>query len=155
LTVATSDGKLGSVDANIGNPQLGWDTDQFPTNLYDAIKAMMVILKNGGFTNGGLNFDAKVRRGSTDNKDLFYAHIGAMDTFARALLIADKIISDGVLDDFIKERYKSFKKGFGADIMKGKSSFDILEKIVFKVGEPEMKSGRQEMLENLINQYIR
>ncbi|MCK4981671.1 MAG: hypothetical protein KAS17_02045, partial [Victivallaceae bacterium] len=136
------------------NPQLGWDTDQFPTNLYDAIKAMMVILKSGGFTNGGLNFDAKPRRGSTDTIDLFHAHIGAMDTFARGLLIADKIISDGELDSFVKERYSTFDSGFGADIMKGKSSFDILEKIVLENGEPDMKSGRQEMLENLINQYI-
>ena len=155
LTVAAADGKLGSVDANIGNPQLGWDTDQFPTNLYDAIKAMMVILKNGGLGKGGLNFDAKPRRGSTDTMDLFYAHIGAMDTFARGLLIADKIISDGELDAFVQERYSSFDSGFGADIMKAKSSFDILEKIVLENGEPEMKSGRQEMLENIINQYIK
>ena len=155
LTVAAADGRLGSVDANIGNPQLGWDTDQFPTNLYDAIKAMMVILKSGGFTNGGLNFDAKPRRGSTDTLDLFHAHIGAMDTFARGLIIADKIITDGKIDDFIKDRYSSFDNGFGADIMAGKSSFEILEKIVFENGEPEMKSGRQEMLENIINQYIK
>ena len=155
LTVAAADGKLGSVDANIGNPQLGWDTDQFPTNLYDAVKAMMVILKNGGFTNGGLNFDAKIRRGSTDTIDLFHAHIGAMDTFARALLIANEIIEDGVLDGFVKDRYSSFDSGFGADIMNGKSSFEVLEKIILENGEPEMISGRQEMLENILNQYIR
>lgn len=154
LTVAAADGKLGSVDANIGNPQLGWDTDQFPTNLYDAVKAMMVILKNGGIGKGGLNFDAKPRRGSTDTIDLFHAHIGAMDTFARGLLIADQIIRDGELDSFVKKRYSSFDNGFGADIMAGKSSFNILEKIVLENGEPEIKSGRQEMLENLINQYI-
>ena len=154
LTVAAAEGKLGSIDANIGNPQLGWDTDQFPTNLYDAVKAMMVVLKSGGFTCGGLNFDAKVRRGSTDNIDLFYAHIGAMDTFAKALIIADNIVSDGTLDAYIKERYESFNSGFGADIMAGKSSFDALEKIVLENGEPTMKSGHQELLENILNQYI-
>ena len=153
LTVASAAGKLGSIDANIGDPQLGWDTDQFPSNLYDAVYAMLVVLKQGGIA-GGLNFDAKPRRGSVDTIDLFYGHIGAMDTFARALLIADRIIKDGVIDGFIKKRYATFDQGYGADVIKGKSSFDKLEKIVLRKGEPELKSGRQEMLENIINQYI-
>ncbi len=154
LTVAAAAGKLGSIDANTGDPQLGWDTDQFPSNIYSAVYAMLVVLKQGGIGSGGLNFDAKPRRGSTDTVDLFYGHIGAMDTFARALLIADRIIKDGVIDGFIKNRYTSFGKGYGADIIKGKSSFDKLEKIILDKGEPELKSGRQEMLENIINQYI-
>lgn len=154
LTVASNAGKLGSIDANTGDPMLGWDTDQFPTNLYSAIYAMLVVLKQDGIGSGGLNFDAKPRRVSSDLIDLFYGHIGAMDTFARALLIAEKIIKDGVLDSFVKERYSSFSEGFGKDIIKGKSSLEQLEKIVLKNGEPAPKSGRQEMLENIINQYI-
>lgn len=154
LTVASEAGKLGSIDANTGDPLLGWDTDQFPTNLYSAVFAMLAVLKQGGLGTGGLNFDAKPRRGSTDLNDLFYGHIGAMDTFARALLIAHEIIKDGVIDDFVKERYSSFSRGFGKDVMKGKSSFDQLEKIVFEEGEISLKSGRQEMLENIVNQYI-
>ena len=153
LTVASASGKLGSIDANIGDPLLGWDTDQFPSNLYDAVYAMLVVLKQGGIS-GGLNFDAKPRRGSTDTVDLFYGHIGAMDIFARALLIAGRIIKDGIVDRFIKDRYASFDKGYGADIIKRKSSFDKLEKVILDKGEPELKSGRQEMLENIINQYI-
>ncbi len=154
LTVASAAGKLGSIDANTGDPQLGWDTDQFPSNIYSAVYAMLVVLKQGGLGSGGLNFDAKPRRGSTDTVDLFYGHIGAMDTFARALLIADRIIKDGVIDGFIKSRYAGFEKGYGADVMKGKSSFGKLEKVILDKGEPELKSGRQEMLENIINQYI-
>jgi xylose isomerase len=154
LTVASAAGKLGSIDANIGDPLLGWDTDQFPTNLYGAAYAMLVVLKQGGLGSGGLNFDAKPRRGSVDTIDLFYSHIGAMDTFARALLIAAQIIKDGALDNFIKTRYASFDKGYGAEIINGKSSFDKLEKIILTNGEPVLKSGRQELLENIINQYI-
>ncbi|MFA7230576.1 MAG: xylose isomerase [Victivallaceae bacterium] len=154
LTVASAVGRLGSIDANIGDSQLGWDTDQFPTNLYSAIYAMLVILKQGGLGSGGLNFDAKPRRGSTDTVDLFYGHIGAMDTFARALLISERIIKDGVIDSFIKDRYASFSKSYGSEVIKGKSSFDKLEKVILEKGEPESKSGRQEMLENIINQYI-
>lgn len=154
LTVASAAGKLGSIDANTGDPQLGWDTDQFPANIYSAVYAMLVVLKQGGLGSGGLNFDAKPRRGSTDTVDLFHGHIGAMDIFARALLISDRIIKDGVIDGFINNRYASFDKGYGADIIKGQSSFDKLEKVILKKGEPELKSGRQEMLENIINQYI-
>jgi xylose isomerase len=154
LTVASDAGKLGSIDANTGDPMLGWDTDQFPTNLYSAIYAMLVVLKQGGIGSGGLNFDAKPRRGSSDLTDLFYGHIGAMDTFARALLIAEKIMRDGIFDSFVKERYAGFAQGFGKDIIGGRSSFDKLEKIVLKNGDPSQKSGRQEMLENIINQYI-
>ncbi|MFA6102514.1 MAG: xylose isomerase [Victivallaceae bacterium] len=154
LTVASAAGKLGSIDANTGDPQLGWDTDQFPSNIYNAVYAMLVVLKQGGIGSGGLNFDAKPRRGSTDTVDLFHGHIGSMDTFARALLIADRIIKDGVIAGFIKDRYAGFEKGYGADVINGKSSFDKLEKVILDKGEPELKSGRQEMLENIINQYI-
>ncbi|HEX2970872.1 MAG TPA: xylose isomerase, partial [Tepidisphaeraceae bacterium] len=126
LTVASAAGRLGSIDANTGDMLLGWDTDQFPTNLYSAIYAMMVVLKQGGIGSGGLNFDAKVRRGSTDLVDLFYAHIGAMDTFARGLIIADKIIADKAVDNFIAQRYASYNSGIGKSIMGGKTSFEEL-----------------------------
>ncbi len=154
LAVASAAGKLGSVDANRGDTLLGWDTDQFPTDLYAATMAMLVILRQGGLGKGGLNFDAKVRRSSNDPYDLFHAHIGGMDTFARALLIAHNILQDKVLDTFIAKRYGSFNSGIGAKIMAGKVGLKDLEDWIIKEGKPELESGRQEMLENIFNGYI-
>ncbi|MBM3278896.1 MAG: xylose isomerase [Candidatus Handelsmanbacteria bacterium] len=155
LAVASSEGKLGSIDANRGDYLLGWDTDQFPTDLYMTTYAMMVILKQGGLGRGGVNFDAKVRRGSIDTNDLFHAHIGGMDAFARGLKIAHRIQQDGVLDNFLKERYSSYRSGIGRKIMSGRTSFRELERYILRNGEPARHSGREEMLENLINSYIR
>ncbi len=154
LTVASADGRLGSIDANRGDYLLGWDTDQFPTDIYSATFAMLVILKQKGLGTGGINFDAKVRRGSIDGEDLFHAHIGGMDSFARGLKIADRIIEDGVLDDFIARRYKSYRTGIGRKIMTGETDFFELEAHIHENGEPELVSGREEMLENIINGYI-
>ena len=154
LTVASSQGRLGSIDANRGDYLLGWDTDQFPTDIYSTTFAMMVILKQNGLGQGGVNFDAKVRRGSFDPVDLFHAHIGGMDAFARGLKIAHQIIEDGVLGDFVAERYKSYKRGIGRKIMTGKTNFKELEAYVLKHGEPEKRSGREEMLENIVNTYL-
>jgi xylose isomerase len=154
LAVASQAGKLGSVDANRGDTMLGWDTDQFPTDLVSAVKAMLVIQQQGGLGSGGLNFDAKLRRGSIDPSDLFHAHIGGMDTFARALLIAQKIMDDGVLSDFISKRYAGYEEGIGLKIASGKASFDDLESFILENGEPEPVSGRQEMLENIFHSYF-
>ena len=154
LSIASAAGKLGSLDANTGHPLLGWDTDQFPSDLYSATYAMLIILKQGGIGRGGCNFDAKLRRSSTDLNDLFYGHIGAMDTFAKGLLIADKIKNDGLIDDFINERYISYKDGIGAAIMSGSVDMDSLDKYTRQNGEPKQLSGKQEYLENIINRYI-
>jgi xylose isomerase len=154
LAVASAAGKLGSVDANRGDQLLGWDTDQFPTDVYSATLAMMVILNQKGLGKGGLNFDAKVRRSSNDPYDLFHAHIGGMDTFARGLLVAHEIIESKVFSKFIEERYSSFESGIGAKIMAGKVDFQGLEKWIIKAGKPELVSGRQEMLENILNSFV-
>jgi len=154
LATASIAGKLGSVDANRGDLLLGWDTDQFPTDLYSTTLAMLVILKQNGLGSGGLNFDAHVRRSSIDPVDLFHAHIGGMDAFARGLLIADKIIQDKVLSDFVEARYASWHSGIGARIMSGQVGFAELEKYILEQGMPVMKSGRLEMLENILNDYI-
>jgi len=154
LAVASAAGKLGSVDANRGDLLLGWDTDQFPTDIYSDTLAMLVILNQGGLGSGGLNFDAKVRRSSTDLVDLFHAHIGGMDTFARALLIAQRIIDDKALSGFVAERYKSFSSGIGARILAGQAGLEELDQWVLKEGAPVLPSGRQEMLENILNAYI-
>jgi xylose isomerase len=154
LAVASAAGKLGSVDANRGDLLLGWDTDQFPTDIYSTTLAMMIILKQNGLGSGGLNFDAKPRRGSIDTVDLFHAHIGGMDTFARGLLIADKIIEDGVFDQYINNRYSSYSEGIGKDVLSGKITFEDAEKWILENGLPTPKSGRQEMLENILNDYI-
>ena len=154
LTVASSDGRLGSIDANRGDYRLGWDTDLFPSDIYSATFAMMVILEQRGLGTGGINFDAKVRRGSFDEEDLFHAHIGGMDSFARGLKIAHKIKEDGVLADIVAERYKSFKSGIGRKVMRGETNFRELERYIHKHGEPPKISGREEMLENLINSYL-
>jgi xylose isomerase len=152
--VAAGEGRLGSIDANRGDYLLGWDTDQFPTDLYSTTYAMMVILKQGGIGRGGVSFDAKVRRGSIDTADLFHAHIGGMDAFARGLKIAHHIQQDGVLDGFIRDRYSSYRSGIGRKIMRGRTSFRELERYILRNGEPARHSGREEMLENLINSYI-
>ncbi|MCX6133190.1 MAG: xylose isomerase [Ignavibacteriales bacterium] len=154
LAVASAAGKLGSVDANRGDLLLGWDTDQFPTDIYATTLAMLVILKQDGLGKGGLNFDAKVRRSSTDPYDLFHAHIGGMDAFAKGLLIAHEIIKDKVFSKFIDERYGSFKSGIGAKIMAGKVGLAELDQWARRQGKPEPAGGRQEMLENILNSYI-
>lgn len=154
LEFAAINGILGSVDANQGDLMLGWDTDQFPTNIYDTTLAMYSILKAGGFTTGGLNFDAHVRRQSIDDFDLFVSHVVAMDTFARGLKIAAKLIEDKVFDIAISDRYAGWQSEFGKDICSGKHSFSSLEKYVLENGEPTPRSGRQELLEGLLNDYI-
>ena len=155
IEVAASQGMLGSIDANSGDMLLGWDTDQFNTDVKEITLAMVSILKAGGLGKGGFNFDAKLRRPSVDPQDLFYAHIGGMDTYALAFKIARRIISDGQLAGFVADRYSSYDEGFGKDIEKGKVGFRELEKLVLgKLGEPKLRSGRQEYLENLVNKYI-
>jgi xylose isomerase len=155
LEYAAMQGFLGSIDANYGDLMLGWDTDQFPTDIYMTTQIMIVLLKYGGFTTGGLNFDAKVRRESFEPVDLFHAHIGGMDAFARGLKIAAAMRADGALDKIVKERYSSWDTGVGAEIESGKASFATLEKYMLDKGEATPnRSGRQEMIENLINTYI-
>jgi xylose isomerase len=156
LTYASINGMLGSIDANRGDPLLGWDTDQFPTDLYLTAQTMLIVLNQGGLTPGGLNFDAKVRRESFEPIDLFHAHVGAMDAFAHGLKIAAAMRKDGVLNDFVKQRYASWESGVGKEIEKGAASFETLEKYMLEKGEvaPNV-SGRQEYLENVINRYFR
>src|SRR5690606_5964686 len=154
LQVAADAGMLGSIDANRGDYQNGWDTDQFPNNLYELAEAMLIILEAGGFKNGGVNFDAKTRRNSTDLIDIFYAHIGGMDTFARALLIAQDILDDGEYASLRKERYATFDSGKGKSFEQGKLSLEDLSSLALKNGEPAQISGRQEYIENLINKFI-
>jgi xylose isomerase len=154
LAVASAAGKLGSVDANRGDLLLGWDTDQFPTDIYSTTMAMLIILNQKGLGTGGLNFDAKVRRSSNDPTDLFHAHIGGMDAFAKGLLIAHKIIEDKVLSKFIEERYGSHKSGIGKQIMSGEVGLEEIEKWVLNQKKPVLQSARQEMLENILNSYI-
>ena len=145
---------LGSVDANRGDLLLGWDTDQFPTDIQETTLAMYTILQGGGFTTGGLNFDAKVRRESIDAEDLFHAHIGAMDAFARGLKNAARMLKDGAFARHVAARYAGWNKGLGADIEAGRVGFEELEAYTLKHGEPQLQSGQQEMLENLLNTYI-
>ncbi|MBD05384.1 MAG: xylose isomerase [Gemmatimonadetes bacterium] len=154
LTVASAAGRLGSIDANRGDLLLGWDTDQFPTDLYSTTYAMMVILKQGGLKPGGVNFDAKLRRGSFDLEDLFHAHIGGMDAFARGLKIAHRIMEDGQVGDFVKRRYAGWRRGMGRQVLAGKASFEDMEAYVHKHGEAAKTSGREEWLEALINSYL-
>jgi xylose isomerase len=155
MEVAGAAGALGSIDANTGDLLLGWDTDQFPTDIYLTTQCMLTMLKYGGFTTGGVNFDAKVRRESIDPDDLFHAHIGGMDAFARGLKIAAAIRADGRLANFVKHRYASWDSGLGASIDAGQESFASLEKFALEKGEAAPNaSGRQEFLENLINEFI-
>ena len=154
LTVATVAGALGSIDANTGDLLLGWDTDQFPTDIYLAAQVMLVVLGMGGFSTGGLNFDAKRRRESFEPIDLFHAHIGGMDAFARGLKIAVAIREDGRLAEFVRNRYASWDEGLGARVEAGEAALADLEAYTMEHGEPENVSGRQEMLENLINEFL-
>lgn len=155
LEVAGAAGALGSIDANTGDMLLGWDTDQFPTDIYLTTQCMHSILKYGGLTTGGVNFDAKVRRESFEPIDLFYAHIGGMDAFARGLKIAAAIRADGRLQEMVDQRYSSWGEGLGAEIEAGKHSLASLEKVMLGKGDAMANSsGRQELIENLINQYL-
>jgi xylose isomerase len=154
LAVAANAGLLGSIDANRGDYQNGWDTDQFPNNILEVTEAMLVFLKAGGLQGGGVNFDAKIRRNSTDLEDVFYAHIGGADVFARALLIADKIISDSPYEALRKKRYSSFDQGKGKDFEQGKLNLSDLYDLAKTNGEIKLQSGKQELFENIINQYI-
>ena len=154
LQVAADAGLLGSMDANRGDYQNGWDTDQFPNDINELTEAMLVILEAGGFKGGGINFDAKIRRNSTDPEDLFYAHIGGMDVLARALITADSILQQSDYKKVRADRYSSFDSGKGKDFETGKLSLEELRSLALENGEPSMISGKQEFLENLINRYI-
>jgi xylose isomerase len=154
IEVAAKAGMLGSLDANRGDYQNGWDTDQFPNNIQETTEAMLVFLKAGGLQGGGVNFDAKIRRNSTDMEDVFHAHIGGADTFARALLTADKIITSSAYNKLRTERYSSFDSGKGKEFEQGKLDFKALYEIAKENGELTLQSGKQELFENIINQYI-
>lgn len=156
LAVARVNGMFGSIDANRGDLLLGWDTDQFPTNIYDTVLCMREVIKAGGFTNGGLNFDAKTRRGSFTPEDIALAYIAGMDSFALGLRKALALEEDGRIDDFIKERYASYETGLGADIISGKATIEELEKYALEKGEVAgaVKSGRQESLESILNSVL-
>ena len=156
LRVARDNGVFGSIDANQGDTLLGWDTDQFPTNIYDTTMCMYEVIKAGGFTNGGLNFDAKARRGSFTPEDIFYSYIAGMDAFALGFRAALKLIDDGRIDQFVADRYASWNTGIGADIIAGKADFASLEKYALEKGEvtASLSSGRQEMLESIVNNVL-
>nr|WP_068891661.1 xylose isomerase [Pedobacter panaciterrae] len=154
LQVAADSGLLGSIDANRGDYQNGWDTDQFPNNINELVESMLIILEAGGFSRGGINFDAKIRRNSTDQADLFYAHIGGMDMFARALIVADDILQNSDYKKIRTDRYASFDSGKGKEFENGSLSLEDLRDYAIQNGEPQTLSGRQEFLENLINRHI-
>ncbi len=154
LQVAADAGMLGSMDANRGDYQNGWDTDQFPNNINELAETMLVVLEAGGFAGGGINFDAKRRRNSTDPADLFHAHIGGMDVFARALLVADAVLQKSDYQKIRKDRYASYDSGTGKDFEEGKVSLEALRDFAVANGEPATNSGKQEYLENLINRFI-
>lgn len=154
VVVASVFGMLGSIDANTGSPDLGWDTDQFPMDIKNATMMMKAVLDQGGIQPGGLNFDCKVRRESCDVKDMFIAHIGAMDTLARGLRNAVKIKKDGILDKHVQKRYQTFSEGLGKKVSDGLSSLEELQEFAITAGEPELTSGKQEHLEAIVNAYI-
>jgi len=154
LTVCNNANMLGSVDANRGDELIGWDTDQFPTDIYLTTQVMLCILEMGGLTTGGLNFDAKRRRESHEPIDLMHAHIGGMDAFARGLKVAAAIRRDGRMSDFVQARYSTFDKDIGAKIEAGEVGFEDLEKYALSNPEPIVASGRQERMENLLNEFI-
>jgi len=154
LQVAADAGLLGSIDANRGDVQNGWDTDQFPNDILELTESMLIILEANGLQGGGINFDAKIRRNSTDPLDLFYAHVGGVDLFARALVTADNILQNSDYKKIRQERYASYDSGKGKEFEEGKLSLEDLRAYAIEHGEPERKSGRQEYLENLINRFI-
>ncbi len=154
LQVAADAGVLGSLDANRGDYQNGWDTDQFPNNINELTEAMLVFLEAGGLQGGGINFDAKIRRSSVEPSDLFYAHIGGMDTFARALITADNILNKSDFKQLRKDRYASFDTGKGKEFEESKLSLEDLRAYAINAGEPKVTSGRQEYLENTVNRYV-
>ncbi|WP_139904739.1 xylose isomerase [Clostridium thermarum] len=154
VAMARINGVLGSLDINQGDPNLGWDTDQFPTNIYDATLLMYEVLKNGGIAPGGLNFDAKVRRASFEAEDLFLGYIAGMDTLAKGLKVAHKMLETGEFEKVVENRYSSFSDGIGKDIVEGKVDFEALEKYALAHSEIKNKSGKQELLEARLNQYI-
>ena len=142
IAYAVANGVFGSIDANRGDPQNGWDTDQFPNSVEDLVLPIYEIFRSGGFTNGGFNFDSKLRRQSIDRIDLFHAHIGGMDAYALAFKLARRILADGKFEQFVTDRYSSFDTGYGKDIETGKATFKSLEKLVLtKLGEPKLRSG--------------
>ncbi|WP_286805009.1 xylose isomerase [Marinimicrobium sp. UBA4209] len=155
MQAAANAGMLGSIDANRGDYQNSWDTDQFPYNINETVEMMLVLLRHGGFQGGGVNFDAKRRRNSTDLNDTFFGHIGGMDVFARSLLIADDLIQKSPLEKMRAERYASFDNGKGADFEQGKLSLEQLAEIGNALGEPKQTSGQQELYENIINRFVR
>ena len=154
LAVAANSGMLGSIDANRGDNQNGWDTDQFPVNIYEVTEAMLVFLQSGGLQGGGINFDAKIRRNSTDLDDIFHAHIGGADTFARAILTAEKILTQSEFPRLRKDRYNSFDSGNGKQFESGKLTLENLSEIAFNSKFPKQVSGKQELFENIVNQFI-
>jgi xylose isomerase len=154
LRLARESGFFGSIDANQGDQLLGWDTDQFPTNLYDTVGCMIEVLKAGGFTNGGLNFDAKARRASNTTQDIFYSYIAGMDTFALGLTIASRVVEDGRIDQFVNQRYASWKDTLGQKIIHGQATLAELEKHALDMGDVKVDSGRQEYLEALVNSLM-
>ena len=154
LAIAANSGMLGSIDANRGDNQNGWDTDQFPVNIYEVTEAMIVFLQSGGLQGGGINFDAKIRRNSTDLDDIFHAHIGGADTFARAILTAEKILTQSEFPRLRKDRYNSFDSGNGKQFESGKLTLENLSEIAFNSKSPKQVSGKQELFENIINQFI-
>ena len=154
MQVAVDAGLLGSMDANRGDYQNGWDTDQFPNDVNELTECMLILLQAGGFKGGGINFDAKIRRNSTDARDLFFAHIGGIDVFARALITADNIIRKSDFIRIRKERYASYDIGEGKSFEEGKLSMEDLRSYAIQHGEPEIISGKQEYMEKIINRYI-
>jgi xylose isomerase len=154
VQVAADAGMLGSMDANRGDYQNGWDTDQFPNSVEELTEAMLIVLEAGGLQGGGVNFDARIRRNSTDPTDLFYGHIGGMDVFAKALISAETILNKSEYKKIRADRYASFDSGKGAEFEKGQLSLEDLRQYAIENGEPEVRSGRQEYLENLVNRYI-
>lgn len=154
IVMASAFGMLGSVDSNTGSPDLGWDTDEFPMDVKKTTLVMKTILEQGGIQPGGLNFDCKVRRESTHLNDMFIAHIGAMDSFARGLLAAAKILQDGVIPAFVKNRYSSYMSGIGQKINDGTTTFEELEAYVLTNGEPEVVSGQQEHYQSMLSHYV-
>jgi len=154
ILVASKFGMLGSIDANSGDPLLGWDTDMFPTDIKKTTLVMKIVMEQGGLKTGGLNFDCKVRRESTEDRDLFIGHIGAMDNFARGLRNAAKIIEENVIDGMVKERYATFDSALGQKLEAGEASLEDFEEYVHKNGEPPQKSGKQEEYEMILNRYV-